>query len=288
MTATTANQITFTRNDDGGYNVIRAGVILGAVSKFGRGWGWHVAGDREMGPLMASTRTEAAQRVVDCVDTRAMFAAHEQARQDRIAARATAAQAGGYEPLDVAEAAPGQMVRLWKGDVLGDPVLVLRHEVFDHGGAIMIHIPADRVRFQHGAPLPTDIAMLSASARTVMARTERTPQAEATWTRWEALTEDSPNAYALRAIPDGWTPDTWDAVAVGDVIRVPTRVRYDRVYEWSRARTVGYIHRPGDWVFIAYTYTDFDGETRHGSETLQAPLVARGVLRPPAPKRPAG
>jgi hypothetical protein len=227
-----------TRRPDGGYTVTRGGVELGRVERMARSWAWRMPGESLM---LADTRKGAVQRLVDCHDVRAMVERSEADAAARDAARTAEAVAAGYELVDLATITEGDMVRLWSGShrVWGDPVLATRVTECGNGAACLSY-----VRLTPDAS-PVDVALLLPASRMVMRR-GRTPDADQVWAWWLAESDDSPDACAARAVPPGWMPGAWDEVHPGDAVRYPTRIRHDRVYEWSRPITVDHITIYGD------------------------------------------
>lgn len=274
MTAVSTAEPLLTPRAGGGYTVTLDGREIGHVRRLGCSWVWHVAGDASWGDSRR-TRTEAVAAILRCLNTRAIAAADVAHRAAYRAAQDEALRADGYEPADVAEVAPGAMVRAWRGHArgYGAPVLAVRAHTFDHDGAVLVHTHLT------GHATPTGVMMLP--DRGVMVRRDRTPAAERAWARWLDETDESPEACAARAVPDGWIPGGWDDLGEGDTIRVPVRVRHERVYEWSDPRAVLVLDRyPDGRVFLAYAYTDHEGQERYHHEAFHPLVTAHGVLRP--------
>ncbi|MFB9880930.1 hypothetical protein ACFFMN_23510 [Planobispora siamensis] len=272
---TDSGQPVLARTAAGSYTVTRDGILVGTVRKLARSWAWYVAGDPSDGcPDLRPTRAQAVVRLLLCVDTRAELAAYARQRADAEAARTAALLADGYALADVADLEEGQMVRTRAPHCWREPALAVQVETFDNGGALLVSTPL------HGPATPAQPLLLSAATRTVLYRT-RTPHAERAWARWLAETDDSPNACAARAIPTGWIPGPWEQVTAGAVIRVPTRIRCGRVYEWSHPYAVtSHSSHPRGGIVLSYRYFGYDDAERADHDLIAASVAAYGVLRP--------
>ncbi len=260
----------------GGYDVTLDGRHLGHVEKLARigAWAWYMPGEPCQDHV--PTRLQAVQRLINCHAVRDMVANEEARATARAAAQDSAAQAAGYKSVHAADLEPGQITMIWdqRNGMWRPPVLVVDVKVNTNRTSLVAYLPAGQ------RTLPPEVLLSSPGADRMMTRL-RTADWEPLWDWWLAATDDSPDACAARAVPPGWAPCGWQHVTSGNTVRLPLRIRSDRVYEWSCPRVIDTItvHDDGR-AWVTYSWTDFDGYPRRGHDLLPALLAAHGVLRP--------